>query len=107
MTNLEDIEVEITDLLQMDPEDADGLINALQRTRVRLGEAGTQIPLLVESNQLILYWHAVAADRRRGATEKRQWQFVEDYLGAAVKGMNTSIIASLGLIKKEKFDGGV
>ena len=105
---MEQLDLEVAEMLSDYPPDQDSLLAALNKTRLRIGEQGTQIPFLVEANQLLLYWLAVAKDRRRTAVDdKKRWQFVEEYLEAATKGMNTAIIASLGLRKFERIDNGI
>jgi len=104
---LADVEVEICAELCYDEDDSTRLLNAFRLTHTRLGEAQTQIPFLVEAYQILSYWYALVKDekRRRSNGEKTKLQFYEDYLEAAVKGCNRQIIASLGMLKGERFSG--
>lgn len=104
---LADVEVQIASELCYDEGDSERLLDAFRLTHKRLGEAQTQIPFLVEAYQTLSYWYALVKDekRRRSDGELKKLQFFEDYLEAAVKGSNTQIIASLGMLKGERYSG--
>lgn len=101
--SLEDIEISLADGLVPDEDERTKLLEALDRSRWPLD--GTVIPVYQEDYQLVCYWYAVAKAQKRAANgNKQEWQLYEDYLEAAVKGMNSRLMAAAHLNKMDQWN---